>query len=53
MQSWILWTFSCKIKGGHMKLHRKLHFVHLKLVEGDVFFPIHADKKQSNTMTKK
>lgn len=38
MQPWILWILSPKINEGHMKVYRKLHFIHLKILGGDIFF---------------
>lgn len=52
MQPWILWILSPKINEGHMKVYRKLHFIHLKILGGDIFFFTCADKKQSNKTTK-
>lgn len=52
MQPWILWILSPKINEGHMKVYRKLHFIHLKILGGDIFFFTCADKKQSNKTKK-
>lgn len=39
--SWILWITSHKINERHMKLYRKLHFMHLKTIGGDFFPPLY------------